>query len=93
MPGTPDDETDVLLDHKYDDELPASIMIVKAICSLENSDPVETSADLGFTLYDHVDPDALDTIVESGDQTLLIEFEFDTYSIRLKSSERIVVTQ
>lgn len=54
---------DPVIEHEHDDETPASIAIIQAICALEDVDPMEVTSDLGIRLYDHVDPEALDTIV------------------------------
>ncbi|MFC6719461.1 HalOD1 output domain-containing protein [Natrialbaceae archaeon GCM10025810] len=55
-----------VIEHEHDDETPASIAIIQAICALEDVDPMAVTSDLGIRLYDHVDPEALDRIVAAG---------------------------
>ena len=75
----------------YDEATPASIAIIQAICAIENVDPTEGPAELGFTLFDHVDPDALDTVLAdgSGDGETVIELTIDCYHVQVVDTGRI----
>lgn len=56
----------VVLEQEYDAETPASIAVVQAICTLEHLEPTTAVTELGFTLYEHIDPEALDMILTDG---------------------------
>ena len=88
-----DDRSACEIEHAYDAETPATIAIVRAICALENVDPMASPTDLGFTLYDHVDPSALEAVVGDGTGTgeVVITFEIDDYRIRVEDTGRLFV--
>uniref|UniRef100_A0A7D5GJ94 Halobacterial output domain-containing protein n=1 Tax=Natrinema halophilum TaxID=1699371 RepID=A0A7D5GJ94_9EURY len=81
---------------RFDRDTPPSIAIVRAIAVIEDIDPTDSPTDLGITLYDHVDPAALDSIVTSGDtdSTITIDLTIRNdhqYSIRVQDTGRLVV--
>lgn len=88
-----DDHTECELEHTYDEETPVSVAIVQAIAALENVDPVANPVDLGFTLYDYVDPSALEAVVGdgTGNGAVLVTFEIDDYQVRVEDTGRLVV--
>ncbi|NGM71053.1 hypothetical protein G6M89_18930 [Natronolimnobius sp. AArcel1] len=47
-----------VVDHTFDDETQPSFAIIRAICVLENVDPVDAPQQIDFTLYGHIDPQA-----------------------------------
>ncbi|WP_436347955.1 HalOD1 output domain-containing protein [Natronorubrum sp. FCH18a] len=57
-----------------------------AVAALEGVDPI----DLDFTLYDHIYPDALDTLIQSGNVT--ITFTVAQYDIHVTPSGTIRIT-
>lgn len=64
--GVPTEEDVELAEFEYDrEEIPPSRAVVEAIADVEDVDPVELSTGGGATLYDHVEPDALDRFVSS----------------------------
>lgn len=81
------------IEHTYDAETPVSVAIVQAICALENVDPMTAGTDLGFTLFDHVDPAALEAIVGDGTGTgdVVVTFEIDHYRIRVEDTGQLFV--
>lgn len=86
------------VEYEYDGETPASIAIVHAICVLKDVDPIHAPTELGFVLHDHIDPEALDTILAdgTGDGDLVISFEIsngDTYSVEVADDGRITVRE
>lgn len=84
---------DVLVEHSYDAETPASAAVIQAVCALENADPAEVPTDIGFVLYEHVDPDALDTVLAAGNgDVVVVEFELEGYSVRIEDTGRITVS-
>ncbi|WP_139169296.1 HalOD1 output domain-containing protein [Natronobacterium texcoconense] len=68
-----------------------SIAIVEAIATLENIDPLDVSMSLDCTLFDHINPDALDTLI-TDDKPISISFALDEYSIRM-DEDGLVVSQ
>ncbi|WP_090618380.1 HalOD1 output domain-containing protein [Natrinema salaciae] len=62
-----------------------------ALGTLEEVDPVELSDVLGATLYDHVDPEALDTLVAVQERVSL-SFLIDDYRVRI-DGEELAITE
>ena len=92
------DEADASMrvEHQYDSDTPPSIAIVEAIATIENVDPMDSSTDLGITLYDHVDPTALDQLVteNSGDSALTVDLTVHNdyqYDVRVLDSGCLVI--
>lgn len=87
-----DRRDDVLVEHSYDAETPASAAVIQAVCALENVDPTAPTG-VGFVLYDHVDPDALDTLLATGEGSgeTVVEFELEGYAVRIEDTGRITV--
>lgn len=75
----------------YDEATPVSVCIALAILELSDGD----LDDLEFTLYEYVDPDALDSLVESGGDGCGLEVELvvENYDIRLVAGERVYVSE
>ncbi|MDJ1433169.1 HalOD1 output domain-containing protein [Halostagnicola sp. A-GB9-2] len=63
-----------------------------ALGTLEEVDPVELSDVLGTTLYDHVDPEALDTLVV-GEERVNPSFLIDDYRVRIDGEELTITRQ
>ena len=59
-----------------------SCALIDAISTMEGVDPVDLPGEAGFTLYDYVDADALDELVETGD-SVTISFSVDDYHVRI----------
>lgn len=66
-----------------------SIAIIDAIATLENVDPVGLSSTLDTTLFDYVDPDALDTLV-TDDGNILISFTIDEYTVQIDENTLVI---
>ncbi|WP_306061323.1 HalOD1 output domain-containing protein [Natronococcus wangiae] len=86
------------VEHEFDDETPASIAVVQAICALKDVDPTRAQTELGLVLHEHIDPEALDTILAdgTGDGETVILFEIsngDTYSVEVADDGRIKAQQ
>ncbi|UTF55946.1 HalOD1 output domain-containing protein [Natronosalvus rutilus] len=61
------DSTTIHLRRTYDWSATApSIAAIEALAHLENIDPTELTTIFETTLHDHVDPEALDTLVRDG---------------------------
>ncbi|QLG47981.1 HalOD1 output domain-containing protein [Natrinema halophilum] len=75
MSSDSDSSSHPTFEHTYDDETPVSTAIIQAVCAVENVDPVDAPADLGFTLYEHVDPEALDRIVKENPDSADVQVE------------------
>ncbi|GAB7021010.1 hypothetical protein JCM18750_38720 [Halostagnicola bangensis] len=70
----------------------ASMATLTALGTLEEVDPVELSDVLGTTLYDHVDPEALDTLV-AGEKRVNLSFLIDDYRVRIDGEELTITRQ
>ncbi|MCU4925520.1 hypothetical protein OB905_05895 [Halobacteria archaeon AArc-dxtr1] len=86
----------VVIEHEYDAETPASIAVVQAICALEDVDPVEMTRELGITLYEQIDPEALDAMLADGTGTgeVVISFALvnsETYRVQVADTGTVVV--
>uniref|UniRef100_A0A8A2VBY7 Halobacterial output domain-containing protein n=2 Tax=Haloterrigena alkaliphila TaxID=2816475 RepID=A0A8A2VBY7_9EURY len=91
-----DPDAPVRVEHRFDGETPPSIAIVQAIAAIENVDPIASPSDLGITLYDHVDPTALDQIVtgRNGSTSVTIDLTIHNdheYAVRVQNSGRLIV--
>lgn len=64
----------------------ASMATLTALGTLEEVDPVELSDVFGTTLYDHVDPEALDALV-AGEGHVTLSFLIDDYRVRIDGEE------
>lgn len=68
-----------------------STAIVEAIATAEGVDPVALATDEDTPLYDHVDPDALDTLVtDKRANGVTLTVAIDGYSVRIARTELIV---
>lgn len=86
----------IYVEQQYDGDTPPSVAIVKAIACIEDVDPVESPSELGITLYDHIDPTALDQLITkntgNGDVSvgLTVRNEYQ-YEVRIYDSGWIVI--
>lgn len=91
-----DSSVQEVIDHEYDAGTPASVAVIRAICAIEDVDPVEAPSELGFVLHDHVDPNALDTLLAPGAGTgrTVVSFALATdvtYHVDISDDGRIRV--
>lgn len=70
----------------------ASTATIAALATLEEVDPVELSDVFGTPLYDHVDPEALDTLV-AGEGHVTLSFLIDDYRVRIDGEELTITRQ
>ena len=56
--------------------------VVEAVATVEETTPIALPRETGTTLYDHVDPEALDSLVGS-DRSGSVEVAFDIGSLRV----------
>ena len=76
--------------YNWSDTAP-SLAAVEALASIENVEPTELVTELEVTLYDYVDPNALDTLVQNGDSnSVTITFDVDSYRFQFEGDELIV---
>lgn len=66
-----------------------SIAVIDAIATLENVDPVDLSTILETTLFDHINPDALNSLVTK-ESTISISFSIDEYLIRIDDKGLVI---
>ena len=62
-------------------ETTPSMAVIDAIASVENTEPTDVVEELDTTLFDHVDPEALDALI-TGDNPVSISFTIDEYEVR-----------
>lgn len=60
-----------------------SLAIIEAIASIENVKPFALADELDTTLYDHVDPEALNAVVKSNYE-VRITFSIDDYRVEIE---------
>ncbi|WP_049954731.1 HalOD1 output domain-containing protein [Halostagnicola larsenii] len=70
----------------------ASMATLTALGTLEEVDPVELPDVLGTTLYDHIDPEALDTLVTAEERVTLSFLIYD-YRVRIDGEELAITRQ
>lgn len=88
----PDDGDDapIVLEYAPDDETPTSIAVVRTIAALENVDPTA----LEFTLYDYIDPVALDRLIaHAGTGSTEVRFTVRDYRVSVLETGEIVVRE
>jgi len=66
----------------------ASERVVGTVADAEDAEPTELPA-----LYEAIDPDALDSLVESSDDDLCIGFECCGYEITVKGEETVEIAK
>lgn len=63
-----------------------SIAVIDAIAALEDVEPIDLSKALDTILFDHVDPEALDTIL-ADDGHVTVSFTISGYRVRFDGNE------
>ncbi|WP_222918665.1 HalOD1 output domain-containing protein [Natrinema sp. SYSU A 869] len=96
MPGSdrdPPGERPLLAERTYDDTTPASIAVVYAISAALDTDPIDCSTEHGFTLYDHLDPEALNALVtdDRRNGSVTVELSLNDHLLRVTDSGRVRV--
>lgn len=91
-----DSEPPLRIEHQYDNETPPSIAIVRAIAVIENVPPMNSTTDLGVRLYDHIDPTALDQLVDTENDGVDVTIDFTIqnghqYAVQVQDTGRLVV--
>lgn len=66
-----------------------SIAVINAVAVLENVEPSELAEESDTTLYDHINPDALDTLVAQN-RDLTISFTLGDYQIRVRNDKIVI---
>ncbi|MFP8954889.1 HalOD1 output domain-containing protein [Natrialbaceae archaeon A-arb3/5] len=67
-------------------ETTPSMAVIDAIASAENTEPTDVSEELDTTLFNHVDPEALDALV-TGNKRISISFTIDEYEVRFDGNK------
>lgn len=85
------DSADVIFEHEFDRESSVGVSIVEAIAGAEGVTPIE----LEFTLYDYVNPDALDALFDDhralGDPG--VDLTIGRHQVRIENDGRILVSE
>ena len=90
--GWSDDACEPLFRQAYDwSDTTAGMATLTALGTLEEVDPVELSDVLGTTLHDHVDPEALNTLV-AGEERVNLSFLIDDYRVQI-DGEKLTITR
>ncbi|WP_436344762.1 HalOD1 output domain-containing protein [Natronorubrum sp. FCH18a] len=77
-----------MVEHTPDDTSSISIAIIRSIAAIENVDPTE----LEITLYDYVNPEALDQLIEhEGTGSTEITFTVRGYYVHVHDTGEITV--
>ncbi|QCS42187.1 HalOD1 output domain-containing protein [Natrinema versiforme] len=63
-----------------------TVAIVNAIAGIEGVDPTDLSTALGTTLYEQIDPEALDTLVITGSHPE-VAFTVDDYRVEIDEND------
>ncbi|MFP8956621.1 HalOD1 output domain-containing protein [Natrialbaceae archaeon A-CW3] len=81
-------------EYGFEEHASVSVAIVEAIAAFERLAPTASPKELGFTLYDYVDADALDALFDGQQVTerLVLEFVVDRYEVRVEGGGRILVS-
>ena len=84
---SPSDEGAETVQYRYDwsTERPSGA-VIEAISDVENTDPI----DLPVTLYDHIDPEALDALVTT-DSRVGVSFSVGDYQVHIEGTELIMI--
>lgn len=96
-PNFPDDSTGpVHVESQYGEDVPPSIAIVRSIAVIEDVDPIDSPTDLGLTLHDHVDLEALDQLVSGAttSTSITVDFTVDSdqqYAVQIRDSGALIV--
>jgi len=78
------------IEAQYDwSETTPSFAVINAVAVLENVEPVALSTTLEATLFESVDPEALDALVTDGGP-LAVSFSFEDYHVRIDGNTLIV---
>ena len=66
----------------------ASTTVISALAAAENVNPI----DLDVTLYDVIDPDALDALFASDlEEGIVVEFTIGGYTVTVKGADHVLV--
>ncbi|WP_276271731.1 HalOD1 output domain-containing protein [Haloarcula litorea] len=80
-------ETDTYIEQFDPDTVAASRAVVESIAAVRRRSPMEADP-----LYETIDPDALDSVVESGDPSVSVTFDVDGFWIEVRAIGRIEIT-
>lgn len=83
------DSTTESFRYRFDADVSPSVAVVEAICQKDDNDPKSLP-----TLHDTLDPDALDSILEStsdGEMPIVVSFAYAGYSVTVGSHGVVTV--
>lgn len=96
-PNASDSPTEpIQVEHRYDATIPPSIAIVRSIAAIEDVDPVDSPRDLGITLFEQIDPEALDRLLtdDGGGGAVTVDLTLQNghrYTVHVEDTGRLVV--
>jgi len=72
-----------VFENKYDwSNTAPSFAVIDAIATIENLEPTNLSVAFDTTLFDHIDPEALDTLITDGSE-IAISFSYGDYGVQI----------
>ncbi|WP_254769144.1 HalOD1 output domain-containing protein [Salinilacihabitans rarus] len=81
-----------LCEYDPDPETPVSVAVLEAVAAARGLDSTELLPTYGYTLFDRVDPGALDSLVADRDAVdFAVEFELYGSRVRIEGANRILV--
>ncbi|MDS0476896.1 HalOD1 output domain-containing protein [Natrinema sp. 1APR25-10V2] len=90
-----EEDTPSRIEWTFDDDRPPSIAIIQAIAVIEDMDPMDLPDEAGITLYDHIDPDALDRLATGTTNmaavTISLEQPDHQYAVQIRDTGQLVV--
>lgn len=92
-----DSNTPRRVEQQYGENTPPSIAIVQAVAIIEDIDPMDFSPKLGLRLYDFIDPNALDELVDTSEEetvTIMLTLRNNPqYDVTVRDTGKLVVTK
>lgn len=87
-PGTVPDTTSHWQNHAPSADLPASVAVLEAVEASTGDDALQLPP-----LHDTIDPDALDALLRSNDESFQIEFDYAGQLVVITDDGQISVTE
>lgn len=86
----------VRVEYGHGRDISPSTAIVEAIAFIEDVDPMDSAAELGIRLYDQIDPETLDQLINhnKSSKTVTVDLTIhndNQYSVHIRDTGRLVV--
>lgn len=80
-----------LCEYEFDPETPVSVAVLEAVAAARGLDSTELRPTYGYTIFDRVDPGALDSLDAGRDADLAVEFDLYDSRVRVEGVGRVLV--